>query len=724
METPDLAYQVLPWYQFQARAWHEGVFPLWDPHQWSGQPVIGQMQPGGAFPLNWPLFLAPLKNGHLRRDYLHYHFVVMHLLAALFMYAFCRRLESSRYASILAGCAFSFGGYLGTTAWPQMLNGALWIPLVFLFLHRAVDRGWSRRGVSSAALCGATIGVSLLSGHHQAPMFTALALTGVFAWFIAIRRGERRRLPALFGIVVLFAVLTGALQWLPAWEYGSQAYRWVTAERPVRMQDSVPYYAHHNYGIFPLSLLGTVIPKAHLTTDPFLGFVALSFAVFAVAVGWSRATVRLYAALALAALAYAAGHYSLFHGWIYTLAPFIDKARSPGHAIFVFQFAAFALAAQGLDLFLGSQDAAWERWRSRIAKGLVSIGLFSWGLLFWLYLNLKFQTEPGDQVILASVVAMLLAGLVTGYHQGLVSPRATRVSVLLLMLFELSTTSHFFLSHRDDPKRALYLRKLTESSGWTGFLKAQQKQTPEPFRFDVASQDQLPANLGDWEGLESTRGYLVSVSDKLYDFVGWDWGRATLVLNTVYVVAKEPARSQQVEVYADPATGWKVFRNPDAFPRAWVVGRVRAARDAAEAAALFRSPEFDPRRETFLIAGAAPVPKIEPCAGESKVEITGRGIHRLAARSVTPCPAMLVFAEPHFPGWEASVDGQPAELHAPLGALRGVVVPAGEHSIEMAYRPYSVYLGAALTALGLLACAALAVASAAGEKSRAASASR
>src|SRR2546422_10060787 len=61
LNAPDLAYQVLPWYQFQARAWHSGTFPLWDPYEWCGQPLIGQLQPGATFPLNWPLFLAPLE---------------------------------------------------------------------------------------------------------------------------------------------------------------------------------------------------------------------------------------------------------------------------------------------------------------------------------------------------------------------------------------------------------------------------------------------------------------------------------------------------------------------------------------------------------------------------------------------------------------------------------------------------------------------------------------
>src|SRR5687767_683801 len=57
----DIAYQVVPWFQAQAREWQSGSFPLWDPYQWAGQPLLAQGQPGAAYPLNWVLFSLPLK---------------------------------------------------------------------------------------------------------------------------------------------------------------------------------------------------------------------------------------------------------------------------------------------------------------------------------------------------------------------------------------------------------------------------------------------------------------------------------------------------------------------------------------------------------------------------------------------------------------------------------------------------------------------------------------
>ena len=64
---PDLSEQVLPWFEFQARQFHAGHFPLWDPSFWGGQPLVGLTQPGTAYRLNWILFALPLSAGHIAR---------------------------------------------------------------------------------------------------------------------------------------------------------------------------------------------------------------------------------------------------------------------------------------------------------------------------------------------------------------------------------------------------------------------------------------------------------------------------------------------------------------------------------------------------------------------------------------------------------------------------------------------------------------------------------
>jgi hypothetical protein len=174
-------------------------------------------------------------------------------------------------------------------------------------------------------------------------------------------------------------------------------------------------------------------------------------------------------------------------------------------------------------------------------------------------------------------------------------------------------------------------------------------------------------------------------------------------------VRREKSRPEQVEVFSEPG-GLKVFRNPDAYPRAWVVRKVIVPADRRAAAELVQSPDFDARRETFLLGGKQRAPSWEACDGDATVDVVVQEIHRVAARARTACGGMVVFGDPIFPGWQARVDGKPAPLYAAYGALRGVVVPAGDHFVELLYRPRSVYLGAALSGIGFAGCLMLAAA--------------
>jgi uncharacterized membrane protein YfhO len=71
----------------------------------------------------------------------------------------------------------------------------------------------------------------------------------------------------------------------------------------------------------------------------------------------------------------------------------------------------------------------------------------------------------------------------------------------------------------------------------------------------------------------------------------------------------------------------------------------------------------------------------------------------------TAAPALLVQAESYAPGWVATIDGEPAELHRVNWTFRGVVVPPGHHTVELKYQPQwlSASLPVSLLAwLGLL----------------------
>lgn len=689
LETPDLAQQLLPWFRFQAAEVHAGRIPLWDPYLWGGQSLIGQAQPGAAYPLNWILFLLPLREGRIRLGYLHWYFVLIHFMAALFCYWLCRDLKRSRAASIIAGLAFGLGGYMGTTDWPQMLNGAVWAPLVFLFLLRAT-RG--ERPVASSALSGLCLGMAWLSGHHQIPIFITLAAAGVWLFF-AFKSGRLELKMVRFGaIFILFFVLTSGLQTLPAYEYGRLAKRWVGASEAVGWKDPVPYSVHDNFSLRATSLLGIVIPGYHRHADPSIGLVALSLALLGVALGWNSLPVRIFGAVAAGGILFSLGRNNVFHGILYAIVPMVEKARNVSMAVFIFHFGIAVLIAYGIDSYLKEERAPWQR---RMWIGLTVYCSVVFALLAGLVLA---QKPPGDdRFVVSAFVALLFAMVLYGWRRGSVSHTSACVLTAGLMLIELNNFCGIYWPNKYDKDRISYLKKMTEYTDIAEFFLAQ----PSPLRVQLSDQE-IPYNFGDWHGIDQYGGYLASLPANLVRFDPYN-ARVISMFGVNYSVSRNPPRPDQEEVFT-ASNALKVFRNTDAFPRAWVTHEAVEAHSEGEAARFINDANFDLRKKTFLFG---PPPRLETCQGDDQVRMLERTSGSLALEASLTCRGMVLLGESYFPGWKATVDGVPAKICEANGMIRGVVVEKGRHKIEMRYRPGSVYLGALMTLSGLLGAAIL-----------------
>jgi hypothetical protein len=69
--------------------------------------------------------------------------------------------------------------------------------------------------------------------------------------------------------------------------------------------------------------------------------------------------------------------------------------------------------------------------------------------------------------------------------------------------------------------------------------------------------------------------------------------------------------------------------------------------------------------------------------------------------------AFLVMSVTAHRYWSATIDGKPAPLVLTNVAYQGIVVPAGDHVIEMRYRNPMIWIGAAITLLALIAASIL-----------------
>ena len=103
-------------------------------------------------------------------------------------------------------------------------------------------------------------------------------------------------------------------------------------------------------------------------------------------------------------------------------------------------------------------------------------------------------------------------------------------------------------------------------------------------------------------------------------------------------------------------------------------------------------------------------PALPAPLGQDAVALTAWSPNQLTLASTTATPRFLVLSEMYSPGWTAAVDGVPTPIYRTNYLFRGVVVPAGQHTVTFDYRPRSVLVGAAVSGVALIIALAMLVA--------------
>jgi hypothetical protein len=198
----------------------------------------------------------------------------------------------------------------------------------------------------------------------------------------------------------------------------------------------------------------------------------------------------------------------------------------------------------------------------------------------------------------------------------------------------------------------------------------------------------------------------------LHDGARWGWNYPLEhlespvldLLNARYVVAaqKEGDRFRAVPRFRHAASlpGYELFENTTVMPRFFLVHQVRAAASLEEARAAILRGEIDFRRTALSEAPIALPPGGD---GVDDVKVVRYEPNSLELAVTSRGAGLLVASETHYPGWQAWVDDQPAEIHRVDIALRGVVVPDGAHRVRMEFHPTILWISLGIT----LATAAL-----------------
>jgi hypothetical protein len=729
-----------PFREYAAAALRAGEgIPQWNPYLMGGMPYIAAMHGDIFYPTALLRVLLPV-------DIAMTWGMILHLMfAGIATYGFLRAIGLGFHAALVGGLAYMMSGQVASLVSPGH-DGKLFVSALFPVALLVLT--WGIRDGRRAAwgLLALIVGLGVLSPHPQLLQYLLLA-SGAWGLMLAFggvgtaalpTRIALSRLGFALGAVVLGMVI-GAVQYLPVREYVAWSPRAGGMGRDHAVSYSMPIE----------ELLNTYLPQFTGILDKYwgrngihfhseyLGAGVLALAIFAFARGLAPERRRLlwfFSGLLVIATLWALGGNTPFYSLPLALVPGTKFFRAPSTIFFVSTFAVAVLAAMGTERVLSG--AIHRRWVMGVGAAglaialLATLGVFqqlalsialpqqldrvdanagamvsgAWRSFFFLAATLAVVTTVGLQRLPARVAGWLLAAVIVADLWS-VEREYFKFSDRAAVLYA-SDSAIARIQAEPEPVRVIN----------NAFERGGVYHDPN-LDFDGLMTHRVRVVLG-YHGNELGRYQQLVAKERSYAQImnPTIWG----LLNVKYIYSNvADTEIPGATVVAGPvqtAAGTTVWLHqlPGEHPFAWVAPAIAKFPDDAVNDA-FRTPTF-PYRSVALLAPDSDTPAQsltalpEPLALRARTTSYAPGRISIALDAPAPAGSALVVSENFYPGWQATVDGQPAKAERAMLSLMAVALPAGARQVELTFDSAPYHTGRSVTLVAVAAAMLLLIA--------------
>ncbi|SFD81846.1 membrane protein YfhO [Chitinophaga sp. CF118] len=286
-----------------------------------------------------------------------------------------------------------------------------------------------------------------------------------------------------------------------------------------------------------------------------------------------------------------------------------------------------------------------------------------------------------NDVLRAIALAAIAYFLMFYYLKGKIKMQWLAGAIVVLMLFDLLQVDTRYLNSDSYVEQLKYNQEFSPSA-----VDQQIMQDKDPyFRvFNLTRQDPFSDAMTSYYH-NSVGGYHAAKLTLYQDIIEHQLSRNNLhvlnMLNARYVIV--PGQQGQPVVQ----------RNPEALGNAWFVKNIQWVPNAdAEMKAL---DELNTRDTVVIDQRYKSLVKGEPVFDSAaSIKLLKNDVDVISYTSLSKTPQFAVFSEVYYKeGWKAYIDGQPADYSRVNYVLRGMSVPAGNHTIEFRFEPKSYFLG-------------------------------
>lgn len=677
----DIETLALPFNLSARKSLAQGELPFWMPELYGGMPGIAATNLVFLYPSELLIHALniPVPRGFALDAALQV------FLAGWGMLLFCRRLGASLQAGLMAALFFALSGSQISILFAGHINNIkaiAMIPWAFWAADWALEEG----SLLAWSLCGLALGLQILGIGMQIYAYTVPSLAAYALW--KARAGSRQswKFHALGFSAALFAsILISAPQLFLSLQY-----------KPFSWREGFSYEAFTSWSFHPKESIGWIVPGFYGWRSPtyhgdwplclsseYLGLLPWALAAAGVAAFWNERArpLRFFAYFALASFLIGIGKWTPLHQIFYRL-PLYSGFRTWTRFLCLMTFALCAASAFGW-------DALWQQARSARARQ----GALAFCALALLVSAACLSAGQGglsaEAASLASSSALRALGLAA----------ALGVLILLLQRMGLAALALLLLGgfHLFDQselaRRYLEFRDSAALTAMPPELAALPAQGTEPWRIFEAGGVwmQNASMIHGLEGVEGYHGVMMSGPLKLRQAMQarpLDW---ISLMNARYVLSRQELKG--LPLLREGA--FKIYSNPVALPRAWLVAGSRRAADDDAAFALMADPAFHPRDEAVLLEDAG----LPGGKAQGQVRWASRLSHSFELDVDAGQASLLLISQNWYPSWIAEVDGRPERLLKADGTLCALKLAPGSHRVRLHY-------SSGLFAAGCLACLA------------------
>jgi hypothetical protein len=724
-----------PFSDFIAGRLRAGELPKWVPYVFGGLPLFANA--GSTFYPVWLLASLLLPVGAV----LPVLFLVQFGLAGLGMFLLLRELDVRPWIALVAGLSFQFTGLVTSYVYAghdgRVIVATL-APLFLFFLHRTVRTGRLGPAVGAAA----TLAFCFLSFQIQSSYYLLLAglFWGIFALVTHGMRGRALagRLALGFGAVAAAFVLA-SVNFLPFIDYVDAS--------PRGGEEARGYEYSVSWAMPPSELSSLAVPEweGASVLDPNTGRAQFPeyrgenpFKLHSEYVGaWALLLLGLgawygrrdrywwfFVGLAVFALSISFGGHTPIYRLYYDLLPGTRLFRAPSIAFFLVSMALVVMAGLALERVARLFDQVATRDGRHPSRGRgahpqadgaldvarwVTLGGMALGLLLVVLGSSAADAGRGAGFVRFGIFLLGTAGLLWAWLTRRLATRLLVVGLALITVADLWIVGRRFF-HTVPPPRVWF-----QADDVVHALPAMPGEG-RVWVLPVGPQYRGTGNFLMAQRIEQAGGEHPNPLRRWYEYVGEgvghyvDWHnflaeRPTFrhAANIRWIVSMvqlegAPQFDGVRLVHGGPSA--LVYEDPGALPRAYLVGAVRVAPDPAGALTIMTEPDFDPRLEAVVHQEPAVPLSGGPVAGGAEIVDWSPDAIRVAVQADRP--ALLVLADNHYRGWEATVNGERAPIFRTNHTFRGVPVPAGASEVIFVFRPGRMLTGFWIYLVGML----------------------